>query len=182
MQEIETTKNFSAEAMIMQEAAQMSIEQNIKQLDGIIKKHVMNSFNYVCSKFPIIKKISWYQTEINPCINHYEIKVNGLDYFKIFSKKRQYDSSEWDCIKDGTKMQYIKVGERYSLFKDQLKEDFKRQQEEFDLLIEATRIFSKEIEKINPLLMLLIFGRRVTITVSEGRFDYQFDSVQTCDG
>lgn len=177
MQEFESTEDFSRQVM------EGTIDHNLNQIAEAVKKHLNLVFNKIAKIYPEITSVSWQQDFLQPYTHPCYIDINQMDYFGR-KRKKDYLSSQEEYLKQDDKIINVKTQYRYALFFEQVKEDSDKQIQYFEKLDAAAEIFSKELKKINPFVLMLVFGKKVTITVTQEKFNYLYNPIplETCDG
>ena len=161
---------------------QIGLTKSLKDLEAIVKNYVMETFNNLAKNFPGVYSISWDQNENDLYTDPSSITVNGFDYFKLREKERLFCPESTEYFSG---LGRIKVGEKYPLFKEQMREIHKKEKSEASKLLEVASIFSSEIKKIDETIMLLAFGKKVRITVGPNQFNdfhHPKSTQEYCDG
>jgi len=160
---------------------QIGLTKSLKDLEAIVKNYVMETFNNLAKNFPGVYSISWDQYESDSSLDPFSIKVNNLDYFKIRQLQNEFDPEASDYF--GSREGRLKVKEKYPLFKKEMTEINLENKKLASKLSQAAEIFSKEIQKIDNQMLLLVFGKKITITVTDSKFNYfHHPEQETCDG
>lgn len=176
MQEFESTEDFSRQVM------EGTIDHNLNQISDAVKKHLNLVFNKIAKIYPEVTSISW-QQDSQPYVGKYDLNINQMNYFCRKNKKELMRSEE-EYMRENDKIINIKTKHRYALFFEQIKEESDLEIKYIEKLETAAEIFSEELRKINPFVLMLVFGKKVSITVTQEKFNYLYNPIpaETCDG